>query len=988
MSVELTFGQWLKQRRRQLDLTQDELAQQIGCSVATVRKIEQDERRPSKQLTELMTTALKIPPAQQSAFITFARTKTYMAPMPDVLTILEEVAAEPPPMPETVTAVSPDTPIPIPNNLPPPATPFIGRETELAALSQHIANPATRLVTIVGAGGMGKTRLALACAEQILAGASLRPAPRHGVFFVNLAPLREAGQIVLALAQALGYQWIGGNGRSSQQQLLDYLRQKEMLIIFDNFEHLLDGVGLLTEILQISPKVQILVTSRERLHLQIEQVYPIEGLDFPDWETPEDAARYTAVQLFLQSARRNQPSFALRDRDDLTYLARICCTVAGMPLALELAASWVDILPLADIAAELQQGLDLLEADIQDMPERHRSIRAAIDYSWQKLDKKEQDVFAGLSVFRGGFTREVAQTVVAANLRQLARLVSKSWLQGGGVRGNGRYQIHELLRQYGSEKLREGGGETAVQDAHSTYFCEALQRWEPELKGRQQQIALKQIKSDEDNIRAAWQWVIEQEKWEQVDRAINGLGRFYMLTVQRAEGERACQQAAKVLIDAISRTPETATVLQRVIAKVLTWQANFLHFLGQKEAMNESLQQSLTFLSDLADPDQDSDLVKAHALFLMGLATMYDTALTVAKTLLDQSLAIYQGQQDEWGTAWVLRGLGSVQDRLGYKIEARQSLEKSLLSFQVLGDRTEEYWTLRSLSGMALSDGQLDKSEQFDHQSLSLAIEIGDTFGQVNVLSDLAWLCLFRGDLNQADTLFQKAMAQANKINYQFYDTILDLRFGQGLVALHKGRYGKAYMVCQMAQTFAQEHNLDRFHFHVTAVALLQGCVALVEEAYAEAQDRLDKASHEYQPRQYLLVDVQSVLGMALVKLGRRVEAGQQLCQALALALETRSFRTTSPLVGIALLLAELGQIERAVELYTLAESKPVVSSSQWFADVAGKPIGALATALPPAVLASARIRGRQADLWQTASSLLRELPRLVSRQQKIIGSG
>ena len=149
MSVELTFGQWLKQRRRQLDLTQDELAQQIGCSVATVRKIEQDERRPSKQLTELMTTALKIPPAQQSAFITFARTKTYMAPMPDVLTILEEVAAEPPPMPETVTAVSPDTPIPIPNNLPPPATPFIGRETELAALSQHIANPATRLVTIV-----------------------------------------------------------------------------------------------------------------------------------------------------------------------------------------------------------------------------------------------------------------------------------------------------------------------------------------------------------------------------------------------------------------------------------------------------------------------------------------------------------------------------------------------------------------------------------------------------------------------------------------------------------------------------------------------------------------------------------------------------------------------------------------------------------------------------------------------------------------------
>ena len=149
-----------------------------------------------------------------------------------------------------------------------------------------------------------------------------------------------------------------------------------MLLLFDNFEHLLDGVDLVADILQIAPEVQILVTSRERLHLRMEQVYPIEGLEFPDWETPEDAAEYTAVQLFLQSACRNQPDFALNDQDDLTYLARICRTVAGMPLALELAASWVDMLPLSDIAAELQQGLDILETDMRDMPERHRSIRA------------------------------------------------------------------------------------------------------------------------------------------------------------------------------------------------------------------------------------------------------------------------------------------------------------------------------------------------------------------------------------------------------------------------------------------------------------------------------------------------------------------------------------------------------------------------------------------------------------------------------------
>jgi predicted ATPase len=294
---------------------------------------------------------------------------------------------------------------------------------------------------------------------------------------------------VPAVADALNFP-LQGDGRSPQQRLLDYLRQKKILLLLDNFEHLLDGVNLVTNILQPAPDVQILVTSRERLHLRVEQVYPIEGLEFPDWATVspsgenEDAQRYTAVQLFLQSARRNQPDFVLHAKDDLTYLAHICRIVAGMPLALELAASWVDMLPLSEIAAELQKGLDFLETDIRDMPERHRSIRTAIDYSWQKLDEKERAIFAKLSVFRGGFTREAAQAVAGANLRPLARLVSKSLVQAG--REEGRYQIHELLRQYGAEKLEESGEETAVRQKHSHFYCAALHSWEAELKSARQ----------------------------------------------------------------------------------------------------------------------------------------------------------------------------------------------------------------------------------------------------------------------------------------------------------------------------------------------------------------------------------------------------------------------------------------------------------------------------------------------------------------------
>jgi predicted ATPase len=190
--------------------------------------------------------------------------------------------------------------------------------------------------------------------------------------------------------------------------------------------------------------LKVLVTSRERLHVRLEQLYPIGGLQFPDWETPDDVETYTAVQLFLQSAQRIQSDFALRDGNDLIYLTRICRLVAGMPLALELAASWVDMLPLAEIAAELQQGLDFLAVEMRDLPERHRSVRAAIDYSWRRLTEEEQEAFAKLSVFRGGFTREAARAVAGADLRQIGRLVKKSFLQYD--QNDNRYRVHELMR--------------------------------------------------------------------------------------------------------------------------------------------------------------------------------------------------------------------------------------------------------------------------------------------------------------------------------------------------------------------------------------------------------------------------------------------------------------------------------------------------------------------------------------------------------------
>jgi DNA-binding SARP family transcriptional activator/predicted ATPase len=358
------------------------------------------------------------------------------------------------------------------HNLPSQPTPFIGRETELAALDKMFTDQEVQLVTIVGPGGMGKTRLAIACAEGQLRSVTdskggSQPLPSihphsDGVFFVDLAPLSDADHIVLAVSEALDIQFDGSGGETgtSRQQLLDYLEDKGVLLILDNFEHLLPGAELVSEMLQTAPGVQILVTSRERLGLRQEQLYLIPGLDFPDWETPDDAAKYPAVQLFLGAARRTRPDFGLVP-DDLTHLTRICRKVGGMPLALELAAGWTELLPLVEIDAEIGRSLGFLETELQDVPDRHRSMRAIFDATWERLEPVERDFMQKLSVFRGGLNREavkkmeIGQDESAVALRLLVRLVSKSLLQVNQSRN--RYQVHELLRQYAQERLETSG---------------------------------------------------------------------------------------------------------------------------------------------------------------------------------------------------------------------------------------------------------------------------------------------------------------------------------------------------------------------------------------------------------------------------------------------------------------------------------------------------------------------------------------------------
>ncbi|HEU5102111.1 MAG TPA: single-stranded DNA-binding protein, partial [Roseiflexaceae bacterium] len=311
-----------------------------------------------------------------------------------------------------------------------------------------------RLITIVGPGGMGKTRLALAVAQSMLdvqiqtdstsvqASSIKHQIYADGVYFVALAPLRASEHIVSGIAEAIDLRF-RADKRLPKQQLLDYLRHKQLLLVLDNFEHLQSGAELMLELLQECPGLRMLVTSREQLQLNSETLFVLESMALPSAATLPDVLSYSAVQLFVETARRVRPKFT-PTATNAQAIVRICQLVGGMPLGIILAAAWVEVLSCDEIVTELSQGFDFLESELRDLPERQRSMRAVLAQSWQRLTEAERAVFMRLAVFRGGFTRVAAQHVAGASVRMLSNFVNKSLLQ---CEPNRRYTMHEFLRQ-------------------------------------------------------------------------------------------------------------------------------------------------------------------------------------------------------------------------------------------------------------------------------------------------------------------------------------------------------------------------------------------------------------------------------------------------------------------------------------------------------------------------------------------------------------
>jgi predicted ATPase/DNA-binding SARP family transcriptional activator len=850
-------------------------------------------------------------------------------------------------------------------NLPAQPTPFVGRKHELAEIKARLSEPDCRLLTVVGPGGIGKTRLALQAAADFVSEAQPDHF-EHGVYFVSLAPLQSVDAIVPTVADALGFSFYGRG--EPRQQLLDYVRQKSILLIMDNFEHLLDGVGLVTDILKTAPDLKILSTSRARLKVQGECLFLLAGMDLPPLPSPEEGrgaggeGQYSAVELFLQSARRAQPDFELT-ADNLTHVSTICRLVQGMPLGILLAAAWVGVLTPAEIAAEISKSLDFLETDWRDVPERQRSMRAVFDHSWNLLSEREREVFQYMSVFRGGFTRQAAQEITGASLRELMALVDRSLLYRTPSE---RYEVHELLRQYAAEKLDESpAASEAARDRHSAYYAAFLRQQWAGLMGAREQTALAEIGVESENARAAWDRATARGQVEQLAQAMDGLCYFYRHRGRYQEGKVACRMPAEEL------AATTSSDGLRVLAKTLAWHASYNIDLDEREFAGRLLQQGLAVLGRPELEGQDTRAEKAFILHLMGYRMIYSDP-EEAKRPFEQSLALYQALGDQWGVARVQICLGAVAWALGALDEAKRLFKESLSIQRALGNQVGIAESLDWLGRIAIHQMELEEAERLHRESLMISREGGDRAGVAHGLGTLGLTLVRDGKFTEGGSLLEESAQIYNDMGLRSGWAFFNLYLAEA--KMHLGQYERARGLAQTSLVCSRE--LDTRQDVAFGLAVL-GWLALVEKAYAEAQALCRESVtiwHEIGNRTILAWPLTG-LGYAARGLGDMPQAQQHLSEALRAIVEIRTFLPLLFALPLAaLLLADQGEQEQAVEVYALASRYSNVAKSRWFEDVVGHHIAAVAATLPLDVVAAAQERGQARDLETTAAELMVEL--------------
>lgn len=659
--------------------------------------------------------------------------------------------------------------------LPKHTTPFIGREREVDALKTMLTDPAGRLVSIVGQGGMGKTRLALRTAEAMVGELT------HGVYFVPMAGIDTPQLMAPTIMDVLAIKHTGNTQHNGDDpamgQLLDYLQTKALLLVLDNMEQLVEGAGVIAELLQ-APKVKILVTSRERLNLRDEKVFWIQGLHAPSpVESRQALEDYSAVRLFMDRAASIRPDFELAGENE-SAIIHICNLVEGMPLGIELAAAWLDMLSPQEIVTEISKSLDFLESDLRDLPDRHRSMRALFDSTWQYVSHDEREVMMGLSVFRGGFTQPAATAVTGASLRSLRALTNKSLLRRDAL---GRYDIHELLRQFAAESLAENP--SAAEEAHhrhSHYFLDFMADREDDINGGRQMEALRDIQTDLENIRRAWEWAVEYQDTERLIQALFSVAMFFIHKTRFAEGEAMLQHAIDQFEVVQSERLEILVgccLLYQTAGMVDTSERLLTiergeTLLRRHEAWDEWIKTPISWDSS----DLDGTLHRIHerldycralndqsslARSLHNLADFhhqYDGDYDLAFVYLNESLMIARSLKDDIRVAWCLALMGNISLFRQQYAAALQHYNEGLAMFRRMDAREGMYTCLGNIGIVYTAMGNYDEAYTYLDSYLKSAREDGDYWRLYAGLDNLGTLAYHQGDFALARDYYEECL--------------------------------------------------------------------------------------------------------------------------------------------------------------------------------------------------------------------------------------
>jgi predicted ATPase/transcriptional regulator with XRE-family HTH domain len=716
ISTEVTFGAWLKRRRKAGGWTQEQLAVKVSCSTITLRKIESEERRPSAQTVERLAEIFNIPSNEQLAFLRFARGDWKYAP-----------AVESEDAPWHVSTKSPRS------NLPASLTSLIGRDSDIAIVREYLSNVDIRLVNLIGPPGIGKTRLSLEVAREVFDDFP------DGAFFVALAPLEEQSLIAPTMVQALGF--VETKNQPALERIQAGIGDKQMLIVLDNVEHLIEGTAaLVSELLSACPRLKILTTSREALRVPGEWLYPVTTLNVPT-ETQlqsiniEEGSKYAALTLFAERARAVRPDFTL-NTDNIRAITAICIQLDGLPLAIELISARVRLMSAQTLLAKLNDQFVLSADGMRAVPARQKTLHNAISWSYNLLSPEEQKMFARLSVFSGGFTLEAAEAIFSQTTADksvsdlIASLLDKSLLQrtiDAGARGETRFSMLVTIQKFALDRLQSIGEESEVRYGHFDYFLNLAEAGEPHMYGHGQLEWLGHLQAELDNFRGAFEWNLAQQiNVEKSLRLASALGSFWRIHSDFHEAQHWLE---------IVLSLDEAEHYPNVYAKALLIMGIFQMMYVSPEVGEPLLSQSVMLARRL-----DDNQILGEALDYLGLALAFQKKFDQAHTLLEESQMLFHAANDKKGIALTKWHLGWIFEDEGNQTTGFELIKQALTLLEELGDIHRQSILLRSIGWHLLEAGDFKQGSATLRRALSAAYKVGSKLEVGNTFMDLAFV--------------------------------------------------------------------------------------------------------------------------------------------------------------------------------------------------------------------------------------------------------